>query len=598
MLEQNWVGSRCALFNAQTGLLPFASGNHAQDPLTRTHLFLEGEILNAEDLAKNHGSVYGDERNACSILESLVNLFVQRGPSFITLLKGEFAIAVYEEHPHRLHLFTDHLSTKSIFHLVDHEGLFFGSEKKSILAACSSSVSLDPIGLLQLLAMHHNLEDRTFISGIKRLTPASHLLFENGKVLIQRYRRLTFHDSSYGAPNDQLVEQWADLLTKSVRNRIRNKDRLILFLSGGLDSRAVACALPREIRPIVARTHGHKNSMEVRCAHRIARRLGLEHYVDEPDRIPLFQLLEATVWRSEGEVPFTNCLSIGDHRRIADHGDFILGGQFGDIGSGGHIRPYMLIPQPRERFLDHVFNRYLLNPLARLKNILSEEFLEQFFPEFRESFLASFEAVDGYACNVQLFELWDMMNRQPRYIFSSQKIDSHRFEVSAPLADFDYLQFALGLPLYLRAEQSLYQSMIWLIGPEIRCVPYANTLRPVRPYALLSATSRIRYNRTDEIRAVTLREMKKDSSRQFQRLDAGFREHIESYVTSSDFDSGLFDAHKILSALDAHDEGKDDNFRLLSILVTLALALPMFLKKRQKVCPTLAISALAVGCTR
>ena len=314
MLEQKWVGPRCVLFNSQTGLLPCASGDHAQDPLTRTHLFLEGEVLNAEDLAKNRGSAYGDNRNACSILEDLVKLFVQRGPSFITLLKGEFTIAVYEENPHRLHLFTDHLSTKSIFYLVDHEGLFFGSEKKSILAASSSSVALDPIGLLQLLAMHHNLEDRTFISEIKRLTLGSHLLFERGKVLIQRYRRLRFHDCSYDAPNAQLVDYWADLLRKSVHNRIRNKDRLILFLSGGLDSRAVACALPREVRPIVARTHGDKDSMEVHCASRIARRLNLDHYVDEPGRIPLSQILEETVWRNECEIPFTNCLSIGDHR--------------------------------------------------------------------------------------------------------------------------------------------------------------------------------------------------------------------------------------------------------------------------------------------
>ena len=86
----------------------------------------------------------------------------------------------------------------------------------------------------------------------------------------------------------------------------------------------------------------------------------------------------------------------------------------------------------------------------------------------------------------------------------------------APLADFDYLQFALGRPLHLRAEQSLYQSMIWLMGPEIRRVPYANTLRRVRPSALLTAKREIRYNRADEIRAVKLRRMKNDPSPQFQ----------------------------------------------------------------------------------
>ena len=67
-------------------------------------------------------------------------------------------------------------------------------------------------------------------------------------------------------------------------------------------------------------------------------------------------------------------------------------------------------------------------------------------------------------------------------------------------------------------------------------------------------------------------------------MDPGFREHVESYVTSSDFDSGAFDAHKIRSALDDHEEGRHDNFRLLSILVTLGMALPMLLRK-PKLCP-------------
>ena len=232
--------------------------------------------------------------------------------------------------------------------------------------------------------------------------------------------------------------------------------------------------------------------MEVHCASKIARKLNLDHYVDEPGRIPLSQILEETVWRNECEIPFTNCLSILDHPRMAEHADFILAGQFGDIGSGGHIRPYMLIPQSREKFLDEVFRRYLLNPFASLKTILRDDFLEHFFPEFRDSFLGSFQTIDGSDCNAQLFELWDMINRQPRYIFSSQKIDAHRFEVSAPLADFDYVQFALGLPLQLRVGQALYRSMIWSMGPEIRGVPYANNLRPVRPDALLGRPSKLR----------------------------------------------------------------------------------------------------------
>ena len=270
MLEQHWVGPGCVLFNSQTGLLPHHSEIHAHDSLTGTHLLVEGEVLNAEELQEQVGITHSEEGKASSPLEGLIHLFLKSGPSFIGQFQGEFAVAVYEEKQRCLHLFTDHLSTKSIFYLVDREGFFFSSEKKSILAACASAVSLDPLGLLQIVAMHHNLHDRTTISEIKRLTPASHLRFENGQVLIRRYRRLGFHDGLRGASNVQLAEAWAEILARSVRMRIRGKKRLMLFLSGGLDSRAVACAFPRKLRPIFARTHGYKDSMEVRCASKIA----------------------------------------------------------------------------------------------------------------------------------------------------------------------------------------------------------------------------------------------------------------------------------------------------------------------------------------
>jgi len=342
MLEQHWVGPGCVLFNSQTGLLPHHSEIHAHDSLTGTHLLVEGEVLNAEELQEQVGITHSEEGKASSPLEGLIHLFLKSGPSFIGQFQGEFAVAVYEEKQRCLHLFTDHLSTKSIFYLVDREGFFFSSEKKSILAACASAVSLDPLGLLQIVAMHHNLHDRTTISETKRLTPASHL----------------------------------------------------------------------------------------------------------------------------------------------------------------------------------------------------------------------------------------------------------RFEFSAPLADLDFVQFALGLPLRLRVEQTLYQSMIWWMAPEIRSVPYANKLTPVRPRALFGPASKRIRNRGNRILEDLRNRIGANLSRRNDRLDAGFREHIESYITSRDFDTRVFDSRKIRTALDAHYRGEVDNFRLLAILATLSVGLPMFLTGRPKRCPPSAVRYL------
>ena len=81
----------------------------------------------------------------------------------------------------------------------------------------------------------------------------------------------------------------------------------------------------------------------------------------------------------------------------------------------------------------------------------------------------------------------------------------------------------------------------------------------------------------------------------WENLDPGFRDYVESYVASLDFESEVFDANKIQSALKAYYEGRYENFRLLSILVTLAAGLPMFLRKKTMSCPGSAVSQLAQG---
>jgi Glutamine amidotransferase domain/Asparagine synthase len=588
-VKQSWYGSRCTILNCQTGLLPDASEHHAQDNQKKVHLFFEGEVYNRDHLLDLADVFHPSDRKRHNAGEAMLRLFLREGTSFVRHLRGEFAVAIYEEGPHRLHLFTDHLATKSIYYFTDHEGFLFGSEKKSILSASTSTVSIDPVGLLQVFALTHNLSDQTFISQIRCLTPASYLLFEDGKVVIYKYWHVNFNIPKHRSAIIQLRDQWGELLTRAVSKRVQGKDRLILFLSGGLDSRAVACALPRDLRPLIARTRGDNNSLDVQYASAIAYRLGFNHYVEQPTRVPLSEILEHVVWRTECGVPFTYCLSIADHHYIAERADFIIGGQFGDVGSGAHIKPYMLVPQSRKVFLSSVFRQYLTNPLPKLKKIFTDDFLDQVFPRFYESFLASFEEINPQNSNVQIYEIWDMIHRQPRLTLNTQKVDSHRFEAIFPLLDFDYLEFALALPFSLRFGQALYQTMIWALGPEIRHIPYAKTGRLLSPWPSVSWVNQSLYYKDRIIER--FREWRNPNFRNklerapYLQLDARLEDFIELYLSSTDFEPSIFDAAKIRALLKEHYKYGTDHESLISILATFAVGLPLFLRKRLRECP-------------
>src|SRR5262249_47104372 len=110
LLEQSWSNGKSAILNVQTGLLPYASRYHARSTEAAVHLFIEGEIHDHEDLLPLIDTPPAERRVPGEIM---LALFLREGPTFISRVRGEFAIAVYEEGSRRLHLFTDSFGTKS-----------------------------------------------------------------------------------------------------------------------------------------------------------------------------------------------------------------------------------------------------------------------------------------------------------------------------------------------------------------------------------------------------------------------------------------------------------------------------------------------------
>jgi asparagine synthase (glutamine-hydrolysing) len=80
------------------------------------------------------------------------------------------------------------------------------------------------------------------------------LVFQNGDVRIEQYWDLPLDGPDRaldGVDDRQLTEQFRSLLQESVRLRLMADVPLGMFLSGGIDSSAVAALMAREVdRPI------------------------------------------------------------------------------------------------------------------------------------------------------------------------------------------------------------------------------------------------------------------------------------------------------------------------------------------------------------
>jgi asparagine synthetase B (glutamine-hydrolysing) len=581
------VSRSCVIHNLLTGLLTDTLAQPVADPRGRAVLLLEGEVFNLDEVAPLVKDPFGS-----APLEVLLGLFLEKGPDMAALLDGHFNIVIHEEKERMLTVISDRFASKPMYYREEGGGLLFGSEKKAILAASASAPRVDPLGLLQVIAHHHNLSGRTPIEGITRLAPSSFLRFREGHVEVRRYERMEFHVPPSPRRASDLIDDWIAGLRDDIARRLRGKTRVLISLSGGLDSRAMVCAFPRDFRPVWARTRAPADSLEFRCAAEIARCLGIDHFREHPADVPYSHFLSKAVWRTECEVNFTHCLSVAAHARMKEHGDHIFAGQSGAIVAGGHIYPYMLVPQSRESFLEKAFRRYVNNPEPILRSVFAREFLTRTMPLLKEAFIASFQPYEG--ANHDAMGVWNLLERQSRMTLSAAPIDSHLFEKVFGLLGRKYTDVGLSLPLRFRYGQGLRQAMIHHMAPEIRHVPYANTGLRLRPTVAGNlANKAIDLGRKCVRKALRTIGGGRSESQPADRnrlgdalrTDPGFRKIIEDFVRSDACDGSIFNGPGILSLLDAHCGGKVDRASLLCLVATFAVGIRYFVCERRSACP-------------
>jgi hypothetical protein len=591
------VQSKSAIIiNMLTGLWANTLEQPATDPEQTTILFLEGQLFNWEEIRWMCKDTWA--RTPC---EQLVALFLERGPHFISLLDGEFNLVIYQPAANRLLILNDQLASKPFYCLAQPQGLLFGSEKKALLALADPLPDLDPVGLIQIVAYRHHVGGRTLHKGVTCLPPATILEYCDSRVKLTRYVNLHFQVRTQFKDMSLSLEEWAQLLRASTQRRVGEAGRLLLSLSGGLDSRAVACAISQTHGPLFARTRGEDSSAEVEAASAIAKSLGFTHHIETPGIVPLSTILPQVVWRSDGAIPFTHGVTTANHACLKKHADFMAGGWFGDASSGAHLSAFMLMPYTRVQFLDKVHHWYAKYHKQALNLLFQPSFVEQHMAELSGVFFDSFEPITSDE-NWQAFELWDLQERQTRMTFCAGPVDSHLFELVRPFLDLNYLQFTLSLPPYLRYGQVMYQAMIYHLGPEIRHVPYANTGLQLKGTIRGNMINRA-IARTNRVKVRLREKLAPNRSQSAGRRQAGgldaeirqdieLRHRIESFVESEFFDSTIFNRAQIQLLVDQHYAGARDYSYPISMLATLAVALPTFIYQRPSQCPADAVPIL------
>ncbi|MFO0907202.1 MAG: asparagine synthase (glutamine-hydrolyzing) [Isosphaeraceae bacterium] len=217
-----------------------------------------GELYNELGL-RSELQAKGHRYSTVSDTESLVHLYEEEGPDFVARLNGMFALGLWDARRSRLVLARDRMGQKPLFYCERPDGtLVFGSEPKALLAHPDVPRRLDPEGLARYLFYEYIPAPNSIWAGIKKLPPASLLVWEQGRIAVRSYWTPRWPSGRAGESSDPTAfDREADNYWTAFRSAVDSHRRadvpIGVFLSGGIDSSSVTAAVcelipAREVR--------------------------------------------------------------------------------------------------------------------------------------------------------------------------------------------------------------------------------------------------------------------------------------------------------------------------------------------------------------
>ncbi|MBF0624344.1 MAG: asparagine synthase (glutamine-hydrolyzing) [Magnetococcales bacterium] len=475
-----WLGHRRL---AIVDLSP--SGNQPFGNETGTiHLVGNGEIYNAPALRRQLEE-RGHRFTSRSDNEVILHAYETWGEDCLERLVGMFAFILWDNPRGRLLAARDRVGIKPLCYAVGGEGITLASEITALLPLLSERPDPDPEALAHLLFYGAVPAPWSIWQGIRKLEPGHLLLWQRGEGLrIRRYWEPP-RELDHGGSNP--LAAWEALFQQVVADHLLSDVPMGLFLSGGLDSTAVAVALGQAGQTPEALTLGYPGQAgdETAMARETAAFLGLPHRAIALLPADIDAELERLIPALDEPQAFSALLSQYRICQAASrHYKVVLSGDGGDEAFSGYLR-YRNLNQPTggrspalRRILRPLVRRFA-PPLVRREAVRrfawssplhrhAWRLFQRFLPEEIEALLAPlgvhYDDQRAFAPLTRHLEprlpLGRALQRVDLMHFCSDhvlaKVDrtsmAHALEVRVPLLDHRVLEWALSRPPDPREE--------------------------------------------------------------------------------------------------------------------------------------------------
>ena len=497
-----WLGHRrLSIVDLSCGAQPMSNEDG------RIWITYNGEIFNHAALRPELEGAGHRYSSHCDT-EMVVHAYEQWGPACLSSFRGMFAFALWDDVRQELFCARDRLGIKPFYYFCDGRNFIFASEIKALLEHPAVGAQPETTGFAEYLAFGYRSDpEATLFAGIRSLAPGHWLRLRVRPGCALQPEIVPYWDAPRPTADIACDERWAieeveRRFEETVRMRLMSDVPLGVFLSGGVDSSAIAAMIRRITGgPLKTFSVGYTEEKysELGWAQQVADHIGSEHAEVKVDSHMFFEALPELIWHEDEPIAWPSSVALYFVSKLAARDvKVVLTGEGSDEIFAGYSRyahylrferqaaAWEKMPRGLRSGLRRVIETSPLlgpdlrrkiahTPLAR-RSGLASLYLENFLAAFSRQELAQWTNgqngnSDPFSPYLACYESYPEGPSLQRLLYADQKtylVELLRkqdrmsmacsIESRVPLLDHTFVEFAASLPsnLKLRGRTGKY----------------------------------------------------------------------------------------------------------------------------------------------
>ena len=319
---------------------------HGHQPISNEDgsvwIVFNGEIYNHSELAEQL-KARGHRYSSRSDTETIVHLYEEYGDDCVKWLRGMFAFAIWDTRRERLFVARDRVGIKPFYYTLNNGEFVFASEIKSLIASGRIRPALNEAAIPEYLAFGYLSGEDTLYAGVRKLLPGHSLSIDMaGKIDLKQYWDLPVAEEQESKSFDCYVRTYREMLEDAVASHLMADVPLGIFLSGGLDSSAVAAiAAKHRKEPVDTFSVGYAEEeySELSTAKTVSEHIRSRHHEVRVSQDSFFGALPKLIWYEDEPIVWPSSVSLYFVSKLASQRvKVVLTGEGSDETLAGYTR--------------------------------------------------------------------------------------------------------------------------------------------------------------------------------------------------------------------------------------------------------------------